>query len=162
MQLIFTMSLQLFSLFRGFGTWRKQKEKEEIIIHKNEWIWGTTYNFVLGPGKAILKLSIDSEDPKTGTLSGLSVLPGYRILGYGKRILKRAIEVATEIDLEFLEISVEKGPEDDWLTGWYESLGFSRLPDCDPEYIEFIMYLKENEGDKGTTAEEEAGDTVET
>lgn len=160
------MALQLSALFRGFGSWKKQtKEKEEdpvIIIHKNDWIWGTTYNFILGPGRAILKLSIDSEDPKTGILSGLSVLPGYQGMGYGKKILERAIEVASGIDLEFLEISVEKLPENEWIRDWYKRIGFSELPDCEPEYIDFIMYLDENEGDKGTTAEEEKRDTTET
>jgi len=159
------MALQLFALFQGFGSWKsKTKEKEEdpvITIHKNHWIWGETYNFILGPGRAILKLSVDTEDPKTGTLSGLSVLPGYQGLGYGKKILRKAIEVASGIGLEFLGISVEKLPENEWIRDWYISEGFAELPDTEPEYIDLVMCLKD-EGDKGITTEGEKEYTSET
>lgn len=161
------MALRLFALFRGFGSWKKQtKDKEEDkkipIIHKNNWIWGTTYNIIIGSGKAIIKLSVDKEEPNTGTLSGLSVLPEYRKLWYGSKVLEEAIKLAIDLGLEFLELSAEKIPENEWLLEWYQKEGFSKLPDCDSEYTEFMMYLKENEGNKGIIAKEKAGDTTET
>lgn len=157
------MALQLLALFRGFGSWKsKTKEENQIpVIHKNDWFWGTTYTFIFGSGKSIIKLTTENDVPGIGILSGLSVLPCYTGKGLGKQTLEFTISYARGLGLESLEISAEKLPENEWIVDWYKRLGFVEFLDNDPDYINFKMNLRD-EGDERNIKEGKTGDTSET
>ena len=157
------MALQLFALFQGFGSWKsKTKEENQIpVIHKNDWFWGTTYTFIFGSGKSIIKLTTENDVPGIGVLSGFSVLPCYTGKGLGKQTLEFTVSYARGLGLESLEISVERLPGNEWIVDWYKRIGFVEFLDNDPDYINFRMNLRD-EGDEGNIKEGKTGDTSET
>ena len=156
------MAFQLLSLFQGFCTWKNKKENQIPVIHKNDWFWGTTYTFIFSSGKSIIKLTTENDVPGIGVLSGFSVLPCYTGKGLGKLTLEFTISYARGLGLESLEISVERLPGNEWIVDWYKRIGFVEFLDNDPDYINFKMNLRGDEGDEGNIKEGKTGDTSET
>ena len=59
-----------------------------MIVHENEWPWGQSIDIVGFRGVGIVHLTFENSNPGVCYLSGLSVVKGYRRLGYATQLLK--------------------------------------------------------------------------
>ena len=73
-------------------------------------------------GKIVGYYSLAMLDNGSVELNNLSVLPEFRHLGIGEKLVKDAIEKAKSFDKEKMELGIVE--ENKKLRIWYESLGF--------------------------------------
>ena len=92
------------------------------IIHVNYWWWGRKDTIILGDGVAFCNL----EFPKTENfafIESLSVLPEWRKMGYGNKLIDLCIERVREEGWKKARLTVEKK----WIQKWYERRGFKLI-----------------------------------
>lgn len=107
--------------------------KNKIILHRNNWYWGSSTDIVRGDGKAFVCVKFDKDSfPKTGYICDLSVFVTERNKGYGKEMMSYAIGECKKSGMLFARLHVDKNNV--WLREWYERLGFKILSQDEREY----------------------------
>ena len=111
---------------------------ENVIIHTNDWVWGTSVDIIRDNGTAYICVKFDKEYPDVAYLCALSVYEPVRRLGLGKIMMAYALLIAQRNDKSWARLYVEKDKE--WLVQWYKSLGFKIFME-DDKYYEMIKSL---------------------
>ena len=95
---------------------------EELIIHRNKTWWGESLTLILDGGIAFGLVSREHTAPEIAVIGGLSVLPEYRLQGYGDKMLKACEDTALSLGgIDKLLIYAEK---DSFTALWYERRGY--------------------------------------
>ena len=74
-------------------------------------------------GKGIICAEIQREDPNTCILHDLFVTPTHQRSGYGRKLMRKALEYATRNGCRYAILFVAPDAEQ-WVQPWYERLGF--------------------------------------
>ncbi len=101
--------------FTAFATDDTRLQYQFLVEHKPMYVY-------LHEGKIVGYYSLAMLDNGSVELNNLSVLPEFRHLGIGEKLVKDAIEKAKSFDKEKMEIGIVE--ENKKLRMWYESLGF--------------------------------------
>lgn len=86
--------------------------------------WGRTSYIVADGGRAIALVSVMDNEKSVAILHDLVVHESRRKLGIGRRMLKKAEEVAWHMGADLLRLSVEPGT---WMENWYFRKGFNEV-----------------------------------
>lgn len=92
-----------------------------MVIHKNEWKWGKSFDFIADDGTATISMSITDDEPLQAFFSGLSVCERYRKRRRGTRCLECAIERAR---LEGCKYAYLMADMNSFVFEWYKRMGF--------------------------------------
>lgn len=103
----------------------------DIVIHKNQWYWGSTLTIVKNDGMASVELQLDNKYPTIAFVKGLIVHDTCRKQGIGNAMLDACIIEAFKCEKSFLQLNVKK---DSWVVGWYKRRGFIIIYEDDDEY----------------------------
>ena len=101
--------------FTAFATDDTRLQYQFLVEHKPMYVY-------LHEGKIVGYYSLAMLDNGSVELNNLSVLPEFRHLGIGEKLVKDAIEKAKSFDKEKMELGIVE--ENKKLRMWYESLGF--------------------------------------
>lgn len=110
-----------------------------MVIHKNEWKWGQSFNLILDDATAIITTSITNDEPEQAYISGLSVYPPRRNVGRGRVMMLNALDVARKNHCKYAFLMADK---DSFVFEWYKRMGFKYYGHkqdengCVPMYIE--------------------------
>ena len=101
--------------FTAFATDDTRLQYQFLVEHKPMYVY-------LHEGKIVGYYSLAMLENGSVELNNLSVLPEFRHLGIGEKLVKDAIEKAKSFDKEKMELGIVE--ENKKLRMWYESLGF--------------------------------------
>ena len=101
--------------FTAFATDDTRLQYQFLVEHKPMYVY-------LHEGKIVGYYSLAMLDNGSVELNNLSVLPEFRHLGIGEKLVKDAIEKAKSFDKEKMELGIVE--ENTKLRMWYERLGF--------------------------------------
>ena len=101
--------------FTAFATDDTRLQYQFLVEHKPMYVY-------LHEGKIVGYYSLAMLENGSVELNNLSVLPEFRHLGIGEKLVKDAIEKAKSFDKEKMELG--RVEENKKLRMWYESLGF--------------------------------------
>ena len=101
--------------FTAFATDDTRLQYQFLVEHKPMYVY-------LHEGKIVGYYSLAMLDNGSVELNNLSVLPEFRHLGIGEKLVKDAIEKAKSFDKEKMELGIVE--ENKKLRMWYESVGF--------------------------------------
>ena len=101
--------------FTAFATDDTRLQYQFLVEHKPMYVY-------LHEGKIVGYYSLAMLDNGSVELNNLSVLPEFRHLGIGEKLVNDAIEKAKSFDKEKMELGIVE--ENKKLRMWYESLGF--------------------------------------
>ena len=101
--------------FTAFATDDTRLQYQFLVEHKPMYVY-------LHEGKIVGYYSLAMLDNGSVELNNLLVLPEFRHLGIGEKLVKDAIEKAKSFDKEKMELGIVD--ENKKLRMWYESLGF--------------------------------------
>ena len=110
-----------------------------MVIHKNEWKWGKSFDFIADDGTATISMSITNDEPLQAYFSGLSVYKPCRKKGLGKRCLKLAMEQA---QLEGCKYAYLMADKDSFVFEWYKRMGFKYYGHKQDENDFVPMYME--------------------
>lgn len=105
--------------------------KIDVIIHKNQWYWGSTLTIIKNDGMASVQLQLDNKYPTVAFVKGLIVHDTCRKKGIGSAMLDACIKETLKCGKLFLQLNAKK---DSWIVGWYERKGFTIIYEDDDEY----------------------------
>lgn len=109
-----------------------------VIMHRNEWPWGSTVTFITEDGAGIVDMSFENNNPGVCYLSGLSVLPKYRRKHIASMLLDKAISYCRGHNIFRLDLnSVQR----DWLMDFYHRVGFIDIEE-DGGYMKMYKMLR--------------------
>lgn len=92
-----------------------------MVIHKNEWKWGKSFDLIFEDGTATISVSITNDEPEQAYISALSVYEPVRNEGRGRAIMLNAMEVARNNGCKYAYLMADK---DSFVFEWYKRMGF--------------------------------------
>ena len=92
-----------------------------MVIHKNEWKWGQSFDLILEDGTATISVSITNDEPEQAYVSALSVYAPRRNEGRGRVMMLNALDVARKNHCKYAYLMADK---DSFVFEWYKRLGF--------------------------------------
>lgn len=110
-----------------------------MLIHKNKWKWGKSFDLIFEDGTATISVSITNDEPEQAYISALSVYEPVRNEGRGRAMMLNAMEVARHKGCKYAYLMADK---DSFVFEWYKRMGFKyygHKPDENgfvPMYIE--------------------------
>lgn len=97
--------------------------------------------FVLEDGSPVGCVALDSRNREEPWLARLSVLPGKRKRGYGRRLVDHVLQQAREQALDRILIGVIASNHE--LIDWYDRIGFQRMEVKQHQHLPFEVLLME-------------------
>ena len=92
-----------------------------MLIHKNEWKWGKSFDLLFEDGTATISVSITNDEPEQAYISALSVYEPRRNEGRGRAMMLNAMEVARLKGCKYAYLMTDK---DSFVFEWYKRMGF--------------------------------------
>ena len=106
-----------------------------MIVHRNRWIWGRTWILVAEEGRGVVQISKE-DDEEEAIIHNLSVIPGERGKGLGRKLVEMAEKIIKE-EIGDVDIILYVETKNQDLIRWYEKLGY-HVFDHDSEYTDMI------------------------
>jgi GNAT superfamily N-acetyltransferase len=113
--------------------------EKNLTIHRNEWFWGRSEYVIYSTGIGIVTVQYQNNCLGVAVISGLSVVPEYRGIGLGRKLIEYAEKSAKENGCWRVELGAQK---DSWVLNWYERLGYTRY--VTKQEIEDSFYEEQN------------------
>lgn len=101
-----------------------------------KWIWGTSYLIFLTEGTGSIEVQIDPRF-EDAWICDLAVHPDDRCKGYGKQLVKAAVEKIREEGISYGSMKVEKDKR--WLIDWYKDQGFVELKEEEQTEEDYVF-----------------------
>lgn len=94
--------------------------KPKVIVHKNEWHWGTSYTTVTSDGLGVHIMGIE-KGQNSCFFGSIIVHESKRHNGIGKMLHQIAEERAKRLGLESIEFVTDNNA---WMKEWYLRMGY--------------------------------------
>lgn len=92
-----------------------------MVIHNNSFDWGTCLTVVREDGKGIVEIFFEKKEPYVAYLSGLSVIPEARRMGFATGLMEKAEEICMERNVFRIDLRAVK---EQFVRDFYHKLGF--------------------------------------
>lgn len=112
--------------------------KPKLIVHKNQWYWGTSYTTVTSDGYGVHNMGIEKKHPKECFFGSIVVHKSKRNKGIGKMLHLAGEQLAVQLGMCSIELVTDK---DSWMQKWYERMNYKVVKYNDNGTVTMKKYL---------------------
>lgn len=94
---------------------------QKVVVHKNEWHWGTSYVTVTTDGCGVHIMGVEKQKPDECFFGTILVHESKRNKGIGKMLHMIGEDRAKELGIHSIELVTD---ENSWMKLWYERMGY--------------------------------------